>query len=394
MTDTEDSFDEDAPEPSPAPQGIGPQLRAAREVRGLSLAQLASETRISRPHLEHMEAGEFGKLPGRTYAIGFARTVAKTIGLDQEDVVSMVRAEIDAAEQEAAAASGGGRGKFEPGDPSRSPGGGLLWFSLIAVAILLVGIFFAARALFQPTAELPSLVEQQQAEEAEAAAATAAARQEQAAAAPEIDTSGEVVFTAEGETWVRFYDGNGRVLQEGTMTEGDTFTLPADAVDPQIITGRPDRLAITIGGQPVAKLSTELETIQDVPISAEALLSRTGVAQTIGFALGSRVVPATQPTTNEPVNPASVPARPQPAATQTSAPPAPARPAASPSPQPTPRPTATPTRPPTPAPQPTPTQQPDQAPVSDTPEPAPTPPAQTPTASDAASSGEESDGQL
>jgi cytoskeletal protein RodZ len=294
MTDSEDEILLDA-----APAGVGPMLRAAREAKGLTLEQVASETRIARRHLEHIESGELEALPGRTYAIGFARTYARTVGLDQEEVASLAREEMDTAainaryEQQA-------RGTFEPGDPSRAPGGRLLYFSLFAILILLVGIFFAARALFAPAAEMPSLVEEQAREEAQAAVEQEAAQEQMAAVA---DPTGPVVFTAEGEAWVRFYDGEGTVLQEGTMAEGESFTVPADAVNPQIITGRPDRLAITVGGQPVRKLASGVETIQDVPISAAALLARTGGgAPTIGFALGTAAAPAVEPaTTPEPL---------------------------------------------------------------------------------------------
>lgn len=331
MTDSEDDYIDTDTSRSSSP---GAQLRAARERKGLTLEQVASETRISRRHLESLEAGNYDAMPGRTYVVGFTRTYAKTVGLNEEDMIEAVRAELDSAavderyEQQA-------RGKFEPGDPSRAPGGRLLYFSLFAVVILLIGIFFAARALFAPAAEIPSLVEQQAQEEAEAAAARQAAQpQEQQAAAEE--PTGAVVFTAEGETWVRFYDGEGNVLQEGTMREGDSFTLPADATNPQIITGRPDRLAITIGGRPVRKLSTEPETLQDVAISAEALLAREGGVATIGFGLGTAAEPAPEPAVSS-AAPVSRPA-PQPAAPAPSPTPSATR-AASPAPTPTPSPT-------------------------------------------------------
>ncbi|MEL1249352.1 helix-turn-helix domain-containing protein [Aurantiacibacter gilvus] len=324
MTDSEDEIDvNEAAEAPPPPPGVGPQLRAAREKKGLTLDQLAAETRISRHALELIEAGNFTDLAGRTYAVGFAKTFAKAVGLDQGDVAAMVRAEMDelAVEENYDPAH---RRPFEPGDPARSPGGGLLWFSLFAIVVLLVGIFFAARALFTPAAEMPSLIEQQEQEEAAALAEAEPEEAEVEADAP-VDASGAVVFTAQGETWVRFYEADGRVLQEGTMRQGDSFTIPADAVAPQIITGRPDLLAITVGGSPVRKLSNDPETLQDVAISAEALLARPSGGDVIGFRLG----------TGGPVT-----ADEAPTATPTRAPAS--RPTATPSPSPTPAATATP----------------------------------------------------
>lgn len=277
-------------------------LRAAREAKGLSLEQVASETRISRRHLEHIEAGEFDQLPGRTYAIGFTRTFAKTVGLDPDEIVSLAREEIDTAainaryEQQA-------RGTFEPGDPSRAPSRSLLYFSLFAILVLLVGIFFAARALFAPAADMPSLLEEQAREESRNAAEQQAAPQADAA---RVDPTGPVVFTAEGEAWVRFYDGEGTVLKEGTMAPGESYTVPADAVDPKIITGRPDLLSITVGGQPVSKLADGVQTVQDVPVSAAALLARSsGDARTTGFARGGAQAPAAMPAAPVTASPAS-----------------------------------------------------------------------------------------
>ena len=80
------------------------------------------------------------------------------------------------------------------------------------------------------------------------------------------------------DTWVKFYDADGERLYEAQMDEGDSFTVPADAEGPQVWTGRPYALAITVGGRSVPKLSEVDEVIKDVPITAEALLARADAA--------------------------------------------------------------------------------------------------------------------
>jgi len=257
------------------PQGVGAQLRAAREGKGLTVDQVAAETRISSRHIVNIEAGNFDALPGRTYAVGFSRTLAKTVGLNQDDVVAMVGEELALEEEGRRSAAAGSGGTFEPGDPNRAPGGRLVWFSLFAVVILLVGIFFAARVLFNPAAELPALIEDEETVEQEASATEG--ENPDGPAAP-VDTSGQIVFTAEGEVWVRFTDAQNRVLTEQTLTEGDSYIIPADTVGPQVTTARPDLLAITIGGQSVARLSEEMETLQNVEVSAQALMAREAAA--------------------------------------------------------------------------------------------------------------------
>ena len=249
-----------------APVRVGEQLRAAREALGLTLEEVAAETRIPQRHLQTIEIGEFSTLPARTYAIGFARTYAKSVGLNDDDVADMVRAELDAQEPRPRHRPA----TFEPGDPARVPSRALGWLSVLAVVLVLAGLFFAARTFFAPAAELPSLVGQEEAEVATARAAQQGVVQPRATQAA---SDGPVVFTALEEAWVRFYTPEG-VLTERLMARGDTYTVPTDAEQPMLRTGRPDALQITVGGRRIPKLAEAQQIMGDVPVTADALLAR------------------------------------------------------------------------------------------------------------------------
>ena len=250
------------------PLGAGEMLREAREARGLSLAQVAAETRIPQRHLQTIEAGDFAALPARTYAISFSKNYARMVGLDQDEVASMVRAELEANEPESRYRPA----SFEPGDPARVPSRALGWISALAVVLVLAGLFAFARTFFAPAVELPSLVDEEKA----AQAAEAAQRQRTVAQRPAAAaTGGEVVFTAlEPGVWVKFYDSNGFQLMQKQMALGEHYAVPADAKGPQLWTGRPDALSITVGGRAVPRLAEEQRTMRDVPVSAAALLAR------------------------------------------------------------------------------------------------------------------------
>jgi hypothetical protein len=58
------------------------------------------------------------------------------------------------------------------------------------------------------------------------------------------------------------------------MAPGDSFTVPRNANRPMIVTGRPQALAITVGGQAIPPLGTPDKTIADVGVTAEELLAR------------------------------------------------------------------------------------------------------------------------
>jgi len=61
---------------------IGERLRKEREARGISLAQISDETKISRMYLEALESGRFESLPGDPYNKAFIRAYARAIGWD------------------------------------------------------------------------------------------------------------------------------------------------------------------------------------------------------------------------------------------------------------------------------------------------------------------------
>jgi len=271
----------------PLPQSVGDRLREAREARQLTLAQVAAETRIPQRHLQTIEAGDFAALPARTYAISFAKNYARMVGLDQDEVADEVRAELDAQDPSPRHRPAG----FEPGDPARVPSRTLGWISVIAVVLVLAGLFAFARTFFAPAVELPSLVDQQKAEQAEQATRQRATPPP-AAQAP---AGGEVVFTALAPgIWVKFYDANGLQLMQKQMALGERYVVPAEAEGPQLWTGRPDALSITVGGRPVAKLAEEERTMRDVPVSAEALLAR---PPSPAPAASPAIPPAASPTT-------------------------------------------------------------------------------------------------
>jgi len=92
---------------------FGGKLRAAREVRGVSLRQIAETTKISVSALEALERNDPSRLPGGIFTRAFVRSYAKEVGLDPDSTVRefLTRFNLDAepftleAADEAATAS-------------------------------------------------------------------------------------------------------------------------------------------------------------------------------------------------------------------------------------------------------------------------------------------------
>ncbi len=84
---------------------IGRYLARQRELRGITLEELATRTKIPIRSLARLESGAFDQKPDG-FARGFVRTVALALGLDADEAVTRLLAE---PVPDAAAAGEGGR---------------------------------------------------------------------------------------------------------------------------------------------------------------------------------------------------------------------------------------------------------------------------------------------
>ena len=79
--------------------GFGEKLRRERELRGISLDQIATATKISTRMLKAIEDEKFDLLPGGIFNKGFIRAYAKFLGIDEEQAVADYVAAIGPEEQ-------------------------------------------------------------------------------------------------------------------------------------------------------------------------------------------------------------------------------------------------------------------------------------------------------
>lgn len=266
---------------------VGSKLRRAREAAGLSLGQVAAETRIGERLLKAIEDSNYAALPGRTYAIGFSRSFARVLGMNEIEVTDAVHREL--AEQ-ATVEPRRQVQTFEPGDPARLPSARMAWLAAGLIALALIGALMVWPTFFAPAGELGP-------QETEAAPTAAAADAAGAMPVPQ----GPVVFSAlVPAVWVRLTDAAGNQVFQKELAQGETFTVPTGNGEVYLRTARPEALAITIGGQPVAKISDLQQTVSQVPVSAASLLAR-----------GTAAAPAIADVPTGSAN-AAVAARPQP----------------------------------------------------------------------------------
>jgi cytoskeleton protein RodZ len=239
---------------------VGERLRAAREEKGLSLEDIAAQTRIPRRHLESIETADWNALPAPTYTTGFAKSYASTVGLDRTEIGDQLRAEMGGQRFAANTAE-----VFEAADPARTMPKWLVIGAVVAVIVLVIVMsWLNSRSLDQPD---------EAATNAPAPAATAPGQTPQpATTAPAQGARGAVVLSAVQPVWLQVNEKGGATLFSGMLQPGQTYAVPATAAAPVLKTGKPEALRISVGNSIAPPVGPPATTVANVSLLPADLL--------------------------------------------------------------------------------------------------------------------------
>lgn len=252
---------------------VGERLRAAREEKGMSLDDVARQTRIPIRHLEHIERGEWDALPAMTYSIGFARSYANCVGLDGPAIGAELREHLGGMPRPQSAPAA----YYEPADPARVPPWSLVLIAILIGALLVVGyLIWRNKAVDDPGVDESTI--------AEGPAAPQQAAPNSTGAPPAQVATGPVVLTATSDVWIRIYQPDGPDLYKGSLRAGERYQIPAAAAAPMIRTGRPNALQISVGATQIPPLGEPEQLIADISLKPADLLARVQGGAQPGFA--------------------------------------------------------------------------------------------------------------
>ncbi len=227
---------------------FGENLRRERELRGVTLNELARATKISPRHLRALEESDFSNLPGGVISRGFVRSISRYMNLDEEFWVGEFMEASDERPKMIAYP-----------EPRKTPGavstgrrvltGGLLLalFAAGAVAVHYIEKERARTADTQPDAGNPV---------AELAPADAPPALPESAAIP-ADTPRVITVSAKTMTlqidtpledaWVQI-TADGEIVHEGVMTRKQTLTITASQVI-ELTTRNASAVFLTLNGE-------------------------------------------------------------------------------------------------------------------------------------------------
>jgi len=238
----------------------GDMLRHAREQKDLSIEDIAKTS---------IESSDFNALPGRTYAIGFAKSYARAVDISDVTIGNRLSEEM---EEHGHAIYQPETRSFTPVDPTSIPPKYLAFTALGIGAIVFVGYLIWRSLVLEPSGVDQISGDTEIVQEPNGIESSAGNTKVDNGVA--LSSTGTVILTATQAVWLKIYDADGKRLFEKEMAVGEKYTVPADANNPQILTGRPDALTVTVDGQVVPPLGTSERTIKDVGISAAALIAR------------------------------------------------------------------------------------------------------------------------
>ena len=248
---------------------FGDNLRKERELRGVSLREIADATKISVRFLQALEDDRTDVLPGGLFPRAFVRQYAGFIGLDAERAV----ADYVAAHGEQ------GQERREVVAPSRRPMPRLGHVFLAAVVIVAVGLTLRGggdgkeRPAPVPASAAPVVLPSDRVYPSPTAAPVAVS----------LGDSVVLTMTAEQECWVEVRaDGEtvvSRVLAQG---ESQTFEARGEIV---LSVGNAGGLSIRVNDRPALPLGRRGEVRKNIVITPEsipALVQQDGATEPSG----------------------------------------------------------------------------------------------------------------
>lgn len=180
---------------------LGEKLRQAREERGISISEVAEQTRISPLYIESIENDNYKPLPGGIFNKGFVKSYAKYVGIDENEALREYARVAASAELEQAEPPRSYRPEVLTDD---RPGLSMLtiFFACVILAFMVAGILFLVWYTQSP--ETPRAVTNVQTNATSGAVLTTPGTPQQPpTGAPLIDAS-KIEFRAAGQpVWLR-----------------------------------------------------------------------------------------------------------------------------------------------------------------------------------------------
>lgn len=241
------------------PTSFGQLLKREREMRGVSLSEIAAKTRIGVRFLDAIEKDQWDKLPAGVFPRAFVREYARELGLDEKKVLT-----------DLAFYTGFKPTHVEREAPQREQS---LQHSAVsgaafAVVVSAVGLLIVAPALRRQAVD-PGLAAAPAPLVAPVQVASVEPVPPHAATQPAAAEPVKLTLTATEDCWIGLDMGGDRVVNQ-ILKKGESFSIDATE-DATLAVGNAGGLLIAFGGGPPRPLGARGEVKRRIPLSPASL---------------------------------------------------------------------------------------------------------------------------
>lgn len=272
---------DDATQGELLPLTPGEKMRAAREAAGHSQGAIAEMTRVPQRMISALERNAFDELPAGPYAVGFTRSIARALGLNENELAG----EVQALRSASTAGISAAQQAYEPADTNRIPTRALAWTSVVIAAILL-GAFLIWRG-FVVGGDLAN------ADNAAGNAAASVIVSDTTAKAPDFPptdapptlapppappalANAPVRIAASERAMFSLTDAAGNSQFDLTLDGGEFYTVKPEQRALFLRTDRPQSLRVLLGDQRLPQLGANDALVGGVALDAASLAMRLG----------------------------------------------------------------------------------------------------------------------
>ena len=236
---------------------FGTWLRRQRELREISLREIADVTKISIRYLEALEQDRFDVLPAPVFAHGFLKEYARYVGLDADEVVnSYLTAQKESEPEEASEPP-----VVRPRDRKRPTGALLALAAVVILLLVAVLAYYAESFRSQDRSEPPPI----------AAPVMQPAPEPASPVVSEPESAPPLVVTIDfsEECWIEAtMDGEGQINE--LHVPGESLRIEAQE-RVSLTIGDPEAVRIEVNGQPFPISAPAGQILRDLVIELSAL---------------------------------------------------------------------------------------------------------------------------
>jgi cytoskeleton protein RodZ len=255
---------------------LGQDLKRERELRGVTLKEIADSTRISLRYLEALENDRPDIIPGRFFVRAILRSYAKAIGLDETRLLERYDESVQFNEQLEYTEAGTGPRPARTAPRKWAPAAIAVLALAIAIPLLYVLVLAprkagpppAKKAEAQVRAQVSALPAEDVPAPVTAAPAPMAAVPTSSPAPPaEAVQDLRLAISFSEETWLQVY-ADGRTVWDGLRTAGDSLEVRAER-EVVLNTGNAGGMSFLLNGKKAKPLGPRGAVVKNVRITLD-----------------------------------------------------------------------------------------------------------------------------